>query len=161
MNVTKKLLFTIKYDVLDEMDVDSPGEAFDQLCSVFPIQSIATKTNYYLALQVITKITEALMDFEPEEQEEKNQVLKYIDVLSILVEAYEKVQFPNIGKKVKGVQILEYLMNEHNLKQIDLKGELGGQSIVSDILSGKRKLNANQIEALVKRFGVSPAVFFD
>ena len=161
MSVTKKLLYTIKYDVLDERDIESPGEAFDQLCSIFPIQPIVTKSNYYLALQIVTKITEALLDFKTEEQDEKEQVLKYIDALSILVEAYEKVQFPKVGKKVKGEQVLEYLMKEHKLKQIDLKKELGGQSVVSEILSGKRKLNTNQIEALAKRFGVSPALFYD
>jgi HTH-type transcriptional regulator/antitoxin HigA len=50
-------------------------------------------------------------------------------------------------------------MEEHNLKQADLAEELGGQSIVSTILNGKRELNTRQVKALAKRFNVSPAVF--
>jgi HTH-type transcriptional regulator/antitoxin HigA len=50
-------------------------------------------------------------------------------------------------------------MEEHNLKQTDLAEELGGQSIVSAILSGKRELNTRQVKALAERFKVSPAVF--
>ena len=37
--------------------------------------------------------------------------------------------------------------------------ELGGQSIVSAILNGKRELNTRQVKALAKRFNVSLAVF--
>jgi antitoxin component HigA of HigAB toxin-antitoxin module len=160
MKATKKLMFQIKYDVLEERHVESPGEAFDRLCSIFPIQPIVTKSSYHLALEIVTKITEALSDFSLEEKSEKEQVLKYIDVLSTLIEAYESIKYPKIGKNVTDAQVLNYLMQEHNLKQIDLKKELGGQSVVSDILSGKRKLNVNQIEALAKRFKVSPSLFF-
>jgi HTH-type transcriptional regulator / antitoxin HigA len=46
------------------------------------------------------------------------------------------------------------------LKQRDLSSDLGGESVVSEVLSGKRKLNAKHIEQLSKRFHVSPAVFF-
>jgi HTH-type transcriptional regulator / antitoxin HigA len=49
-------------------------------------------------------------------------------------------------------------MEEHDLKQSDLK-ELGSQGIVSEILSGQRRLNVRQIKALSKRFNVSPATF--
>jgi transcriptional regulator with XRE-family HTH domain len=49
-------------------------------------------------------------------------------------------------------------MEEHNLKQSDLP-EVGSQGVVSEILSGKRKLNICKIKALSERFGVSPAVF--
>jgi len=54
--------------------------------------------------------------------------------------------------------MLRYLMDEHGLRQSDLS-EIGSQGVVSDVLHGKRQLNARQIRALAKRFGVSPAVF--
>ncbi len=50
-------------------------------------------------------------------------------------------------------------MEEHDLKQSDLKLEIGSQGVVSEILNGKRQLNARQIKGLSKRFHVSPAVF--
>jgi HTH-type transcriptional regulator/antitoxin HigA len=61
--------------------------------------------------------------------------------------------------KASSPELLRYLMAEHELTQSDLP-ELGSQGVVSEILNGKRELNARQIAALAKRFGVSPAVFF-
>lgn len=55
--------------------------------------------------------------------------------------------------------VFAYLMEEQNLKQTDLVEELGGQSIVSAILNGKRELNTRQVKALATRFKISPAVF--
>jgi antitoxin component HigA of HigAB toxin-antitoxin module len=37
---------------------------------------------------------------------------------------------------------------------------LGSESVVSEILRGKRELNKGHIQRLSKHFGVSPAVFF-
>ena len=50
-------------------------------------------------------------------------------------------------------------MEQQSLKQTDLSGEIGGQSVVSDILNGKREINARQAKALGARFGVSAAAF--
>jgi HTH-type transcriptional regulator/antitoxin HigA len=55
-------------------------------------------------------------------------------------------------------QVLAFLMEQHGLKQGDLK-ELGSQGVVSEILSGKRDLNVRQVRQLAKRFKISPAVF--
>lgn len=49
--------------------------------------------------------------------------------------------------------ILASLIEEHGLSQKDLP-EIGHQSVVSMILSGKRKLNLRQIQALSKRFRI-------
>ena len=56
------------------------------------------------------------------------------------------------------MDVLRFLMDEHGLTQSDLS-EVGSQSVISDILRGKRVLNVRQIRALAKRFQVSPAVF--
>jgi HTH-type transcriptional regulator/antitoxin HigA len=49
-------------------------------------------------------------------------------------------------------------MQEHGLKQSDLK-EIGSQGVVSEILTGKRTLNLEQIKKISSRFQVSPLVF--
>ena len=51
-------------------------------------------------------------------------------------------------------------MEQHDLSQYDLAKDVGGQSVVSQILSGKRKLTRDHIERLSKRFGVTPATFY-
>ncbi len=53
---------------------------------------------------------------------------------------------------------LAYLMQEHNLRQSDLP-EVGTQSVLSEILAGKRELNLRQVKALSDRFGVAMEVF--
>ena len=46
---------------------------------------------------------------------------------------------------------LAFLMEQHGLRQCDLP-EVGAQSVVSEVLSGKRALNLRQTQALAKRF---------
>jgi HTH-type transcriptional regulator/antitoxin HigA len=55
-------------------------------------------------------------------------------------------------------EVLRYLMGEHGLTQSDLP-EIGGQSVVSEILAGKRDLNWRQVRALADRFGISTDAF--
>ena len=57
-----------------------------------------------------------------------------------------------------GTEMLHFFMEEHGLTQSDLP-EIGSQGVVSEILSGKRKLSVRQIRALAERFRMSPAVF--
>lgn len=79
-----------------------------------------------------------------------------IDTLGTLIKDYED---RNIKEpKVDPIGVLKYLLEEHGLHQSDLK-EIGSQGVVSEILNGKRKLNLRQVEALSKRFSVSPSVF--
>ena len=54
--------------------------------------------------------------------------------------------------------VLATLMQSHGLRQSDLP-EVGTQSVVSEVLSGKRELNLRQVAALAKRFSVSMEVF--
>lgn len=54
--------------------------------------------------------------------------------------------------------VLSTLMQAHGLRQSELP-EVGTQSVVSEVLSGKRKLNLRQVEALAKRFSVPMEVF--
>ncbi|MFA7391115.1 MAG: helix-turn-helix domain-containing protein [Pigmentiphaga sp.] len=56
--------------------------------------------------------------------------------------------------------VLQFLMEQHGLKQSDLS-EVGSQSVVSQILSGRRMLNARQVAALAARFGVGADVFLE
>jgi len=81
-----------------------------------------------------------------------------IELLTLLIERYEEQQYalPDASP----VDVLRFLIVQHGLKQRDLASELGSESVVSEVLSGKRKLNATHIEQLSKRFHVSPAVFF-
>ncbi len=83
---------------------------------------------------------------------------KYAEVLITLIEAYEEEH--HAIPEASPVEVLRGLMDANGLRQKDLAPILGTESIVSEILHGKRELNKGQIEKFSKRFRVSPAVFF-
>lgn len=89
--------------------------------------------------------------------DENHPLIDLVDTLGTLIEAYEEEHYPASQATPAGV--LRFLMEEHNLKQSDLP-EIGSQGVVSEILNGKRQLNARQIKGLSERFYVSPAVFY-
>lgn len=77
--------------------------------------------------------------------------------ISDLIYAYDQRHYPM--PKVNGAQILRFLMEQHDLNQNQLP-EIGRQSVVSEILAGKRSLTVSHIRNLSARFGISPAAFF-
>lgn len=81
-----------------------------------------------------------------------------IELLTILVERYESEQYP--VPDAEPVDVLRFLLSSNGLSQRELIPELGSESTVSLVLSGKRQLNRDHIARLSKRFQVSPAVFF-
>jgi HTH-type transcriptional regulator / antitoxin HigA len=83
---------------------------------------------------------------------------KLIELLTVLVENYESKNdpVPDAGP----LDIIRHLMEEHELRQKDLVDVFGTESIVSDVLNGKRELSKDHIARLSARFHVSPAVFF-
>lgn len=81
-----------------------------------------------------------------------------LDVVGMLVAQYEDENTPGL-ESAKPLEVLKFLMEQHGLKQSDLRKEIGTQGVVSEILSGNRSINARQAKALAKRFGVSPVVF--
>jgi len=89
----------------------------------------------------------------PTKDEEKHAL-----VLLASIEAYEK-EYHAISE-ASPVEVLRALMDANSLRQKDLAPIFGSESIVSEVLSKKRKINKTHIQELSKRFRVSPAVFF-
>lgn len=89
-------------------------------------------------------------------EDESHPLTSLAETVGTLVEAYEARTLSI--KKGDPVEVLRFLMAEHGLKQAELS-EIGSQSVVSEVLSGKRKLNLRQIKLLARRFNVSPEVF--
>lgn len=107
--------------------------------------------------QQLAAYTRALYKLTGEPRPTPAQV-EAIELLTLLIERFEEENYtvPNASP----TDVLRFLLDRHGLKQRDLAADLGGESVVSEVLSGKRKLNAAHIEQLSKRFHVSPAVFF-
>lgn len=80
-----------------------------------------------------------------------------IDLLTLLITTYEAQHrtLPNASP----VEVLRFLMEQQHLSQRDLVPEIGSESLVSLILSGKRNLTVAHIRALAARFHVPVGVF--
>jgi HTH-type transcriptional regulator / antitoxin HigA len=84
---------------------------------------------------------------------------KLIALVTVLVEDFENQNYPVLD--VEPLDIIRHLMEQHNLRQKGLADVFGTESIVSDVLNGKRELNKEHIRRLSERFKVSPAVVFN
>lgn len=112
--------------------------------------SIYTKQDYENAIAVLNRLLDEVGD------NDKHPLFGFLEILGIVIENYEAEH--HNWDDVSGLNVLKFLMEEHDLKQEDLS-EIGSQGVVSEILNGKRQLNVNQIKKLGERFHVSPAVF--
>jgi len=79
------------------------------------------------------------------------------ELLTLLIEDFEEKHYAL--KPADPVTVLRELMEANNLKQKDLIDDFGTASIVSEVLSGKRRLTTEHIRRLSRRFRVSPEVF--
>jgi HTH-type transcriptional regulator/antitoxin HigA len=73
-----------------------------------------------------------------------------------MIEAYDELHWPL--PEIGGAEVLRYLMIEHGLRQEDLP-EVATQSVISEVLAGKRQLNVRHVRALSDRFGVPVDAF--
>lgn len=88
--------------------------------------------------------------------DEKHPLARLAGYLGDLVAEYETARRPM--RELSAADFLRQLMKEHGLRQSDLP-EIGAQSVVSDVLRGKRRLNVRQIAGLSRRFGLPAEVF--
>jgi len=79
------------------------------------------------------------------------------DLLTLLIEAFEDEHYSL--KRATPLESLAELMDANGLKQKDLVNIFGTPSIVSEVLSGKRRLTVEHIKQLSMRFNVSPELF--
>jgi HTH-type transcriptional regulator / antitoxin HigA len=75
----------------------------------------------------------------------------------VLVADYEREQV--VITKGLPSDVCFVLMAQNSLKQSDLIREIGSQSVVSEVLNGKRIVNGRQAKALAARFAVSSDLF--
>ena len=120
----------------------------------FALRPISNKEIHARALEVLSEMLKLKTAGQLTEAEKD-----YYRVLVSLVRDHEANRFPLIKSSPR--EVLKFLMEQNNLRQIDLEEEFGTQSMVSEFLSGKRTLTKAQIVKLSRRFGVSPSIWFD
>ena len=102
----------------------------------------------------LVEFSDYLMDIS--KGDELHPLMGLLDLVGTMIEEYERSHIPE--PQGDPIECLKYLMNEHGLKQKDLK-ELGSPGVISEVLSKNRELNKRQIKALSERFNCNPAIF--
>lgn len=141
--------------IFDDVKPLKVSKTYSELCAHFPLAPVQTDTQMRQANLFIDRLVDYLSS--PSSATEAEEVAKYLGVLSDLVGAYEAKRFS--FEKSPPKDVLAYLLEANQLKQSDLEKEIGSQSVVSEILSGKRSLTVGHIKRLSERFKVSPSLF--
>ncbi len=121
-----------------------------ELLARFPLRRIRSEVE----LDAATEVIHELIDRETRTPAEED----YLDVLSDIVEKYETVHYPM--RDVTDGEMLKYLLEVKSVTQVHVAEAAGiAESTISEVLSGKRKLNRAQIGKLARYFNVEPGVF--
>lgn len=115
---------------------------------VWPIRN---GKDYDLAIEAIEKLV--LRDDLSETEEAQ------LDILTALVEAYDKEHHSIDPSRATPINLLRSLMEDHAMSASDLGRLLGSRSLGSLILNGRRQLSKAHIKKLSEHFGLSPAAF--
>ena len=112
---------------------------------------IQTEAQYEQLLETVSALMEhdGRADTEP--------LAGLMELLADRIRAYEDQKHPWPDHSTPASR-LAFLMEQHGLRQSDLP-ELGPQSVVSELLCGKRTLNMRQAVALAKRFALPLEAF--
>ena len=127
--------------------------AWNAFQNALPIKmgSIRTEFDYEKAVVFMNSLLDVVGD------DEEHELADLLDLVGQLVQDYENTH--HVIPDALPHEVLRFLMDQHDLKQHDLAIEIGGQSVVSDILNGNRKINARQAKALAVRFKISAVTF--
>ncbi len=107
------------------------------------IRPIHTKKDYLTALSKIEKLWNA-----PPKSLDSDR----LEVLSLLVEQYEKIHYPIHDPDP--IQFLEQVMENRGLTRKDLEPMIGPRGRVSDILNRSRPLTLEMIRKLVNQLNL-------
>jgi HTH-type transcriptional regulator/antitoxin HigA len=123
---------------------------YQALSSLVPLHAIRDEEDYKGAVFALNQLLDAgaANDGHP--------LADLVNALANLVSNYDEQHYPL--EQITPVAMIRFLMEQHRLSQSDLP-EIGGQSVVSEVLNGNRELNVRQIKRLSERFNVPASVF--
>ena len=109
------------------------------------LKPVKTKADYKRALKTIDELWSA----KPNTPEGNA-----LEVVTILVEAYEKEHYPIAPPSP--IEAIRFRMEQGGLRRVDLAPFLGGRNRVTEILNGRRRLTVKMIKQLYEGLGIPP-----
>jgi HTH-type transcriptional regulator / antitoxin HigA len=116
-----------------------------------PPQAIHDESGYHNTQEMVDRLT-SLPRLTPDQE-------RYLDTLTILMEAYEAEHDAIDFSAVDPLGVLSELMRDRGMNASDLGRLLGNRQLGPKLLQGERELSKRHIVSLARHFHVSPAVF--
>lgn len=124
---------------------------YAQLLDYFEPRPITSDKEYWATNAVIDELVS-----KPKLSEDAQA---YLHLLSMLIEAYDEQQ--ETIPELRGVELLCALIEESGMKQRDLLPIFKHESVISDILAGRRHLTVAHIDQLAIFFTLPHRLFFE
>ena len=121
------------------------------LMDMYPLYPIHNKNDYRKALSAADTLVGKDLD---------TIASRYLEVLTLLIERYEREHFDIEMNNLNPRDVLKYLCSENDLSASDLGRILGDRSLGSKVLNGQRGLSKSHISILSEHFSVDSSLFF-
>lgn len=135
---------------VQRIDLNEVARAWSALREKTGIGPIRDEKHYLELVDLLNELLDEVRD------DEKHPLADFLEVVGEIISGFETGHHPVSNLPPR--EVLRYLMQEHKLTQSDLP-EAGSQGVISEILAGKREINARQAKALAARFGTKASVF--
>jgi HTH-type transcriptional regulator/antitoxin HigA len=130
-------------------------DTYFELVREFPLVPLRSEAHYDAALAFLSKLA-----IRGENAIDKGESA-YLEALTRFVSDYEDRHHRIETRGMRPLEALKYLMDQNDMKPIDLGRLLGNRSLATQILHGKRALSKAHISLLSARFRVDPGLFFE
>jgi HTH-type transcriptional regulator/antitoxin HigA len=127
-----------------------PGD-FDALVRRMPPSAIRDRVDYVNTQEMIDALTCVPKLTKGQE--------RYLDTLSVLMEAYEREHEEIDTSRLSPLDMLRFLLSENDMSASDLGRLLGERSLGPKILNGHRELSKSHIRVLAERFKARADLF--
>ena len=125
---------------------------FADLVRLHPPRAIHDETDYRNTQEIVDALTSI-------PKLSKGQA-EYLDTLSVLMEAYEEEHHAIDLSRLSPAEMLNFLMEQHDMSSRDLGKLIKSPSTASMILNGKREISKANMYILARHFGVNAGIFF-
>ena len=126
-------------------------EVYLALVRRFPLRPIRSAAEYERAARVLDSLV--LRELSPGETD-------YLDVLSLLIEAYDDQRDPAGHAESSPAELLRALVEHRGITTTALGRVIGSKGVASELLNGRREPSKAQIRKLAEFFRVEPGAFF-
>lgn len=121
------------------------------LAEVLPSKINTEKENERCLAIVEKLIDKGTENFSPEED-------RLFDLLTVLIEDFEEKAYP-MPNNADPVSTMLFLMEQNNLKPIDMVDVFGSRGRVSDVINGRRAISKTHARKLADKFNVAADLF--